>query len=285
MRILFILFLSSFPGCSTWRQGVLPPFFSWSEKGDRLASVQVKYDEKDSWNPMMGTTDKRSYKTDVKIYKLESGKLSEKPVEEKSLDSWVLPGSFYYSDTGDFFAVLGSPDSGFGTESKIFSYFKSLSSPAEVLWKFKDTLNLEKAVPSPDKSKAVLILSSSSQDGTLKFSAELLDLKSKSSVKTDLPGWFDSPEHRAVWEKDSSSVYFRIKDKVYSLSEKTAFKPVLLFPECFLPETSFGDSVGAEGIQAEYSMESQSVKISSEKVKDYKPFEKIRPTSSLKNCR
>lgn len=280
---IFLQFL--LVGCSTWRQGVLPPFFSWSEKGEKLAFVQVRYDEKDSWNPMMGTTDKKSYRSEIRIYSLDSGRLSEKPAQEKAFDSWILPGNFYFSDEGDFFAVHGFTDSGFGTEFRIFSYFKNFTAQAEVLWKFKDALNLEKAVPSPDKSKAVLILSSALPDGKLKFSAELMDIKSKSSVKADLPDWFDSPEHRIAWEKNSSSVYFRIKDRVYKFSEKAGLKAASLFPECFAPETSFGDTVGSGGIQAEYSMESQSVKISSEKIKDYKPFEKISLASVLKNCR
>jgi len=285
MRFLMTLMLFFFFGCSTWRQGVLPPFFSWSESGENLASVQVKYEEKDSWNPMMGTTDKKSYKAEIRIYKFESGRLSSKPSLEKTLNSWVLPGSFYYSDAGDFFVIHGFPDSGFGAESKILSYFKSFTAPAEELWKFSNTLNLEKAVPSPDKNKVILILSSASADGKLKFSAELLDVKSKSSAKTDLPEWFDSPEYRVAWDKNSSSVYFRIKDKVYSFSEKSALKAASQFPECFSPETSFGDTAGVGGVQVEYSMESQSVKIISEKIKDYKPFDKILLTSSIKNCR
>lgn len=63
-NFLFFIFILFMVSCSNifWREGKLPPGVSWTKENTILIS-RVVFEEKDSWNPLMGTTLKQSYKT------------------------------------------------------------------------------------------------------------------------------------------------------------------------------------------------------------------------------
>jgi hypothetical protein len=84
-----LLFLSS---CSTifWRDANLFPLISFSETGKKITYMKVHYQEKDSWNPLNGTTDKKNFTTQVILAEIEndlSVKKTSRPRAFPFLDS------------------------------------------------------------------------------------------------------------------------------------------------------------------------------------------------------
>jgi hypothetical protein len=110
------LFLTS---CSSlfWRDAKLFPLISFSETGKKLAYIRVHYKEKDSWNPLHGTTDKKNFTTQVILAEIENDLRLKKIIELERFPFWILPNAFYYNESAQTLAFMhGLKENEYGTQ-------------------------------------------------------------------------------------------------------------------------------------------------------------------------
>lgn len=101
--------------CSSlfWRSASLPP--ETIQSGQSTLTYQTVYLERDSWNPLMGTTVKTSYQTRLTLYPKGKGSVAK---DLPNLSSWTLPGQIaYHSGTDSLFWIQGTDDE-YGTYSR-----------------------------------------------------------------------------------------------------------------------------------------------------------------------
>lgn len=116
MRLIYLTLISMVPlACSSlfWRSASLPP--ETIHSGQSTLTYQTVYLERDSWNPLMGTTVKKSYQTRLTLYPKGEGSTAK---ELPNLTSWTLPGLIAYnSGTDRLFWIQGTDDE-YGTYSR-----------------------------------------------------------------------------------------------------------------------------------------------------------------------
>lgn len=251
--IALSLFYIAFLSCSQilWRPAGLSVERGWSENGKNLVQTEVLYEEKDSWNPLMGTSLKKNYKTKFRIYDLggEPDPAGDPPIYSYEIDSWVLPGSVYFhSATSRLFWIQGKNDEYGGPERipEVWSPqgFHSFD-PKNFLPKSKSVLQF---VPSPDGGTAAFVLGDLSDSPEIRSAVLVLaetNGRSSSSDSAysefDLPEWQETPEYKIRWSEKSDSLYVRIKDRVYLAKPKTKkLEEAKEYPSCFSPASNFG---------------------------------------------
>ncbi|MFB5649167.1 hypothetical protein ACE5IS_00865 [Leptospira wolffii] len=247
----FIGFLIMSCSQMSWRPAGLAVERGWSENGQNLVQSEVLYEEKDSWNPLTGTTLKKNYKTKFRIYDLSETPNPEgdPPIYSYQVESWVLPGSVYFhSATNRLFWIQGSNDQYGGTERfpavwspKGFHSFE----PNQFLQKDKTILHF---VPSPDGGTAAFILGNTEASPEIRSAVLILaDTNGRSSSSDirysefSLPDWQETPDHKIRWSEKSDTLYVRIKDKVFIAKSKSKkLEEAKRFPSCFSPPSNFG---------------------------------------------
>ncbi|MBM9501521.1 hypothetical protein JWG44_14805 [Leptospira sp. 201903071] len=244
---MFSVFL--IPSCSflIWKNSSLSLERGWSSSGKEIVQTEVLYEEKDSWNPLSGTTLKRNYRSVIRIF---DPARSSNPVEEIPFSSWILPGTVYYhSSTGALYWIGGTDDQ-YGSFVRIPSAF-NLSEKKEISISthLKPDQVVLQIIPSPDGNSVVMITAAT--DADLEFlQPELLWISRGSdgllqpTSRIPLPEWKETPSYRLRWSDKSDRIYIQISEFVYTIrKEKPILQKTNEFPLCFYPPTSFG-SVG-----------------------------------------
>ncbi|TGM03421.1 hypothetical protein EHQ76_09390 [Leptospira barantonii] len=228
----------------TWKNSSLSLERGWSSSGKEVVQLETLYQEKDSWNPLMGTTLKRNYHSMIRIFDPIQ---SSQPVNQIPFSSWILPGTVYYhSDTKSVYWIGGKDDE-YGSYSRIPSGI-DLSNKKEL------TLSSYLApgqvaiqlIPSPDGNSLALVVAV--LDNDLEFlKPELVwlskngDSEFKPTSKTNLPEWKETPVHKIRWSSKSDKIYIQVSESVFFLTNgKDRFEKASEFPVCFTPSTSFG---------------------------------------------
>lgn len=228
----------------TWKNSSLSLERGWSSSGKEVVQMETLYEEKDSWNPLMGTTLKRNYHSMIRIFDPVK---SSKPVDQIPFSSWILPGTVYYhSDTKSVYWIGGKDDE-YGSYSRI-PFGINISDKKE----FSLSSNLEpgqvaiQLIPSPDGNSLALV--AAVLDNDLEFlKPELFwlskngDSEFKPTSKVDLSEWKETPIHKIRWSAKSDRIYIQISESVFILSKgKNRLEKAAEFPLCFTPATSFG---------------------------------------------
>lgn len=275
--IWIVLFFIS---CMTWRKANLGIESSWSNNSDVLI-YRIEFEERNSWNPLEGTTLKRNFKTKLEEYKLINENLQKQ--SEFEFPFWVLTNSLFYNfEKKLLFFIRGQENSGYGTENRIISIYKIENKSLENIWNSKEGEYLWKIVPAPDATKLVFI---TTESATSELNAKLQVWDGKlRSVK--ISSWLDASfEHAISWSEDSKSIYLAQPDGVYEISlldQNLSLKKASQFPKCFIPSTSFGFRISKEGKEIQQNSENRT-KYNIVVHDKFIPFGKIPKTNQFQN--
>ena len=200
---LFGLFFLTLNACSSlfWRSGQLPT--ESVKSGIAELEYTVIYLERDSWNPLNGTTIKKSYQTKLQLF--PSGKKSP-GLELANLASWTLPGLVAYNSKSDrLFWVQGINDD-YGTFIRKLGFADSVSSKG-----FKDAIFFEANQQiwnlslSSDGTKAAFIVSDMGEDLLSKNPRLGIWTVGEHQPKlSPLPIWMDAPDFKIRWNTNDS---------------------------------------------------------------------------------
>ncbi|MDZ4727584.1 MAG: hypothetical protein SH817_15610 [Leptospira sp.] len=237
LGLLFTLLLLI--GCSQmiWKETNLQPEVIATNDPNTAVVVEVHYQEKDPWNPLNGTTDKKNYRTDVLLLKTETKET--KVIKKWEIPSWVLANSvFYHSENKSLFLLQGRNDE-YGTlDQKLTVYFEnkpSFSYPVT-----PENLVIFQISPSPKGDKIALITALSDANWEFsEFELRILDPQSQKVTSHPLSFWTALPLYGMRWSNDSSALYIRTPDRILALRGET-LSPTTNFPECFTPSTNYG---------------------------------------------
>lgn len=125
MKLVIYSFLVSclFLGCSSifWREARLERTQTSFPGGKVFA--EVLYEERDSWNPLMGTTQKRNYKTEIS-FSISGENPSEKNCG--TLSSWTLPNQLEYRPGLDRFYWIQGTNDEYGTWNQTLGFANNI---------------------------------------------------------------------------------------------------------------------------------------------------------------
>lgn len=209
MRMKSLYFLSAVPflipmACSSlfWRSAALSP--DTVSSGGTTITYQVVYLERDSWNPMMGTTVKKSYQTRLTLSE-ESGSDFRKDLP--NLRSWVLPGKLSYHEGTDRLFWIQGVDDEYGTLNRkagIADRIREKGLSQTKFWeKEKELLHLS---PSPDGERVAFVFSRSGSAGMPEYFVTVWNHTKETEPNRDfkIPTWDESdgtpnPEYDLIW--------------------------------------------------------------------------------------
>jgi hypothetical protein len=223
-----------FFGCSQmiWKETNLQPELSPSN-ANTAVSVEVHYKEKQSWNPLNGTTDKKDY---TSILNLIQGNAVKKTW---NIPSWTLAESVFYHAESRVLILLHGKNDEYGTLSQRLSVYPadqpSYSYPAT-----PENLVIFQTSPSPNGKQIALITALSDKNWEFsEFELRILETMSQKVVSYPISFWTALPLYGMRWSKDGSTLFLRTPDRILSLQDGKLGQATS-FPECFNPSTNFG---------------------------------------------
>ncbi|EMY62266.1 hypothetical protein [Leptospira terpstrae] len=220
-----------------WRQAQLPEEVSPTNDPNINLILTVGYEEKDSWNPMNGTTDKRNYKSKIKLMK--NGPTGGKPLKEWDLPSWSLgDGIFYHTGSSTLFVLYGKDDE-YGTLNQTLSLYPetggAFSYPAT-----PEKRIIFQMAPSPNGNLVALVTASPTAEGEFsEFELNLIQLSDKKIQSFPINFWTALPLYGIRWAEDGTKLYLRTPDRILVWSGKE-IQETKSFPDCFTVSTNFG---------------------------------------------
>ncbi|WP_411821909.1 hypothetical protein [Leptospira sp. 'Mane'] len=231
-------FLLSFQ-CSQmiWKETNLQPEISPSETKGVALLLEVHYEEKDSWNPLNGTTDKKNYFTKTDLVEVTSGK--SKILKTWNIPSWALAESAYYHKGENTLFILHGKDDEYGTLKQRLTIYPG-EKPAFSYPATPENLVIFQASPSPNGKLIALITAESNSNWEFaEFQLRILDPNSGKVNSQPLSFWTALPVYGVRWANDSGSLYVRTPDRVY-LWKEGKLTETKSFPNCFTRPTNFG---------------------------------------------
>ncbi|RHX77613.1 hypothetical protein EHQ05_10450 [Leptospira yasudae] len=264
-----------------WKNSSLSLERGWSSSGKEIVQMETLYEEKDSWNPLMGTTLKRNYRSLIRIF---DPNVASQPLEQIPFSSWILPGSVYYHSGSKSVYWIGGKDDEYGSFSRI---------PAGIRLADKQNIPFSlylqpgqipiQLVPSPNGNSLALIVAVLDNDlEFLKPELIWLDRNEDSSLsanaRIDLPEWRETPGHRIRWSERSDKIYIQISESVFTVHPgKKNLQKAVEFPICFAPPTSFGPVGVSPSSENATSVEKN-------KASSFSDSPKIRNTNQIRDC-
>ncbi|MBK9499661.1 MAG: hypothetical protein KBF99_15960 [Leptospiraceae bacterium] len=217
-----LLFLSS---CSTifWRDAKLFPFISFSETGKKIAYMRVHYKEKDSWNPLNGTTDKKNFTTQVILAEIENDLSVKKIADMERFPFWILPNALYYNDTAQTLAFMhGLNENEYGTPSKTVSVYNLTDKKTVNVIKGKSEIKTPLGIALSADASLLAVVSGEINESTgfyQNFKLHILNLANNYAIQSSfpIPDWQDSPEFELAWLKTESVLSARIDKKLLTV--------------------------------------------------------------------
>ena len=217
-----LLFLSS---CSTifWRDANLFPLISFSETGKKTAYMKVHYQEKDSWNPLNGTTDKKNFTTQVTLAEIENDLSVKKIADLERFPFWILPNALYYNDTTQTLAFMhGLNENEYATPSKTVSIYNLIDKKIINVIKGKSEIKTPLGIALSADASLLAVVSGETNKSTgfyQNFKLHILALGNGNSIQSSfpIPDWQDSPEFELAWLKTESVLSARLDKKLFTI--------------------------------------------------------------------
>jgi len=260
---------------------------SWSENGKSYASLEILFKEKDSFNPLNGTTLKKNYRSRLRIFQIDGQNSAKQTWESDVFDSWILPTSLYYHEkTGRIFFLKGSDDE-YGTmkrEAYILQFGEK--KPKLITVKKSSTESILFAIPSPDGEKLAVGIAAYQEEILKDAKIQLFSLVETSTHTKEIGFWSDfSPDYLLTWSVDSNFVYIKQSNQVRVVSlEKGTLSSAKQFPLCFVG-TLFGVDYSILGYGTEWSKDGKTFKILPGKQKSSPNKEMTDKIEKISGCR
>ncbi|MCZ8156315.1 MAG: hypothetical protein O9264_09380 [Leptospira sp.] len=241
MKTLPILLVSTLAltlTCSQmiWREAYLQKEVSTSS--DRAAvTVQVRYQEKDSWNPLNGTTDKKNYTSKIELLELDGKTVKIKKTWE--IPSWTLAESVFFHPESHSLILLHGKNDEYGSFHQKLSVYpeagNSFSYPAT-----PENLVIFQISPSPNGKQIAMITAISDENWEFsEFELRILDPATTLAKSYPLSFWTALPLYGMRWSSDSSVLFVRTPDRILTVADGNLGQSKY-FPDCFSPSTSYG---------------------------------------------
>lgn len=240
MKFFLTLLVSlSFLQCSQliWKKAKLAEEVSPGSDPKESLVLTVEYEEKDSWNPLNGTTDKRNYRSVIRLYSSSDTKTKAK--REWNLPSWALGDGIFYHSGADTLFVLYGKDDEYGTLQQTLSIYPAVGGPFSYPAKPENRIIFQMA-PSPKGTEVALITANrDSQNEYSEFELNLIQLPSKNVQTYPLSFWTALPMYGMRWAEDGGSLFIRTPDEVLKLTA-SGLTPTKSFPDCYSVSTNYG---------------------------------------------
>lgn len=225
ISLLSLVFLSS---CSSifWREAKLFPLLKYSESGKKLAYIRIFYQEKNSWNPLDGTTNKKNYSTQISLAEIQSDLRLKKIKSLERLNFWILPESLYYNEGKELFVFINGLNSNeYGTNNRTVSLYDPTNKQMNNLIQNHKEIKIPLTISlSADASLLAIVNADINENGFFhNFHLHILDLNGKSIQSTfPLPDWQDSPtEFELVWSKSEPVLSVHANSKLFTIKNKS----------------------------------------------------------------
>jgi len=242
---ILLLFLSS---CSSifWREAKLYPSISFSETGKNLAFIRIYYQEKNSWNPLDGTTNKKDYTSQITLAEIHPDLHLKKTSELERLNFWILPESLFYNEGKQVLAFInGLNQNEYGTPNKTVSTYNFTSKKVTDIIKGKSEIKIPLSIAlSADASNLAIVNAELNENGFYQnFKLHIIDLTTNSIQSNfSLPDWQDSPaEFELAWSKSEPTLSIHAKSKLFTVKGKS------------MSESKFSETILVDNIKYAYS--------------------------------
>ncbi|BDA79651.1 hypothetical protein LPTSP3_g25810 [Leptospira kobayashii] len=220
-----------------WKETNLQPEISPSESNDIALLLEVHYEEKDPWNPLNGTTDKKNYFTKADLVEVRSG--ASKILKTWKIPSWALAESAFYHKGENTAFILHGKDDEYGTLKQRLTVYPG-NKPAFSYPATPENLVIFQASPSPNGKLVALITAESNTNWEFtEFQLRILEPSSGKVSSLPLSFWTALPVYGVRWATDSGSLYVRTPDRVYQWKDGK-LTDAKSFPNCFTRATNFG---------------------------------------------
>lgn len=263
-----ILFLASalFPNCSSlvWREAPGENQTAFVS-GNEFVEIHLSYEEKNSWNPLDGTTLKRNYTSTFRLLTVQNESVNVGP-ELFTFQGWVRSDSVYPINTRRIIFIGGENDEYAGNEHAI--YINANGTATSLM----DSSNgkIVQCIPSGDGRRLVFLIDTGTDAYVLR-AGEL----SESSL--NLFEWQTEilPAAGPTWSLDGDTIYIQnAGGDVIEVDAKTGSRNATRsFPACFHPATSMGGDFSDGGLQL--YRESSDAPYTVNQVPDWKPFRNV----------
>jgi hypothetical protein len=219
-----------------WKESNLLPEVSPSNANTAIL-VEVHYKEKDSWNPLNGTTDKKDYRTEIKLVQPKPD--SSLVLKTWDIPSWALADSVFYHPENKTLILLQGKNDEYGTFGQKLSVYPE-TKPAFSYPATPENLVIFQISPAPNGKLIALITALSDDKWEFsEFELRILDPETQKVSVFPLSFWTALPLYGMRWSGDSSSLFVRTPDQVLALKQDKLTR-VATYPECFTPSTTFG---------------------------------------------
>ncbi len=218
---IVIIFLSS---CSSifWRDAKLFPLISFSETGKKIAYMRVHYQEKDSWNPLNGTTDKKKFTTQIILGEIENDLSVKKIADLERFPFWILPNAFFYNESTQTLAFMhGLGENEYGTPSKTVSIHSLANKKTTDIIKGKPEIKTPLGIALSANASLIAVVSGEMNASTgfyQNFQLHILDIAiDKIQSSFPIPDWQDSPEFELAWLKGEPVLSAHVNKKLFTV--------------------------------------------------------------------
>lgn len=217
-----ILLLSA--SCSfLWKSKETLDSVHWLDE-NRVALVVLTFEEKDSWDPTMGTTEKRNLQSRIELREAES---------DKVLRSLKAPGQatqVQEATDGSIWVLLTS-----GQVQRLQSDGKTDQARPTLI----ESSGISLLLVSPNRERILLIRSANTDKSEAK-------LYSHTGAPIGAFSFNAAAEPPAAWSADSEFAYLRTRDQVMEWTG-SMHRTSRRFPECFSPGTAQGGHLSPNG--------------------------------------
>lgn len=248
MKLIPAILILFFSSCSSifWREAKLYPSISFSETGKNLAFLRIYYQEKNSWNPLDGTTNKKDYTSQITLAEIQPNLRLKKTSELERLNFWILPESLFYNEGKQVLAFInGLNQNEYGTPNKTVSTYNFTSKKSTDIIKGKSEIKIPLSIAlSDDASNLAIVNAELNENGFYhNFKLHIIDLTTNSIQSSfALPDWQDSPtEFELAWSKSEPTLSVHAKSKLFTIKGKS------------ITESKFSGSTLADNSKYAYS--------------------------------
>ncbi len=230
-RLLLLLSNFTIFACAqlVWKEASFQKDISPSQDGTSAVMSQIFYEEKDSWNPMEGTTQKRKYRTLLEIWQGQTKK------KVWTVASWVLGEQIYYLPRQRRIVALKGMDDQYGTNKRLLVQWDEEGKEITPSYSDSDRIFLDF---SPSDRFLALVTGKSDPSGSVsEVQIEVFE-NEKMVSSQKISDWLGSPLFALRWI--GNKLYVREGSIVWEWENQGNFAKSQKFPSCFSPGSEFG---------------------------------------------